>query len=311
VGDVRAPQRARLHSSLRDGAKARFAGFLGNRMGRRVSALRSRILALTGEVELHRLLRSILEPDGCEVVLGALPGDEEGDGKLVDIVIVDLEGSDLEFASRVRREFPAAEILAIGRDYREADCIAILEMGVDYLPHPFRAQDLRARVRVAEVRRFKGAGRSRFYRRGTFVIDLFDRSVALDGAPIALAPSALGVLIHLASRPGRMATFADILSGLGRPDSARARRALGLSIFRLRRRIERDPKRPDILLTEAGVGYRLSPESRNEPSLGVSLPGEVRSDGAHVPRARRTQPAARLTARASRRRRASPPSGIS
>jgi two-component system KDP operon response regulator KdpE len=228
-----------------------------------VSGPRTQILALTGEVERHRLLRSILEPGGCQVSLGALPGDEPSAGMLVDIVIVDLESSDLEFASRVRREFPAAEILAIGRGYREADCIALLDMRVDYLPRPFRAHDIVARVRVAELRRFRAVGRSRFYRRGTFVIDLFDRIVARDRMPIALAPAALAVLLHLSSKPGRIATFGDILAGLGRPDTARGRRALSLLIFRLRRRIERDPKRPDVLLTEAGVGYRLAPEIDN------------------------------------------------
>ena len=75
-------------------------------------------------------------------------------------------------------------------------------MDVDYLPRPFSARDLTARVRVAELRRFKAAGHKRFYRSGSFVVDLFDRTVALDGELIALAPSELNVLMHLASKPG-------------------------------------------------------------------------------------------------------------
>ena len=97
------------------------------------------------------------------------------------------------------------------------------------------------RVRVAELRRFKATGRSRFYRRGSFVVDLFERTVALDGEPIALAPSELSVLMLLAGQPALVMTFGDILAGMGRGDSASGRRALYMTVFCLRRRIERDP----------------------------------------------------------------------
>ena len=67
-----------------------------------------------------------------------------------------------------------------------------------------------------------------------------------------------------------MVTFSDLLAGVGRANSAIGRRALGTFIFRLRRRIERDPSRPNLLLTEVGVGYRLAPESVDQPSLGLA-----------------------------------------
>ena len=92
------------------------------------------------------------------------------------------------------------------------------DLDADYLPRPFRPRDLAARVRVAELRRFNATGRRRYYRRGSFVIDLFDRKVAMEGEPIALAPSELGVLIHLASSAGHVATFGRILAGLGRAE---------------------------------------------------------------------------------------------
>jgi two-component system KDP operon response regulator KdpE len=228
------------------------------------SSPRTRVVALTGEVGLLRLLRSILEPNGCKVLPGALALDGAASGQLVDIAIVDLESFDresldLDFLSRLRRAYPGAEMIAISRDYREADCIAVLDADVDYLPRPFSAQDLTARVRVAKLQRFKTAGHKRFYRRGSFVVDLFDRTVALDGESIALAPSELNVLMHLARKPGVVATFGDLLAGVGRAGSASGRQALRMSVFRLRRRIERDPKHPVLLLTEAGVGYRLAP----------------------------------------------------
>jgi DNA-binding response OmpR family regulator len=235
-------------------------------MDSRASEARTRIVALTGEVGLLRLLRSILEPNACKVVPGALTLDGAATGQPVDIVIVDLESFDresldLELLSRLRRAYPGAEMIAISSEYREADCIAILDVDVDYLSRPFRAQNLTARVRVAELRRFKAGGHKRFYRHGSFVVDLFDRTVALDGQLIALAPSELNVLMHLASKPGLVTTFGDILAWTGRAGSASGRRAIRTSVFRLRRRIERDPRNPVVLLTEAGIGYRLARES--------------------------------------------------
>jgi two-component system, OmpR family, KDP operon response regulator KdpE len=250
---------------------------VGNLMGSSASGARTRIVALTGEVELLRLLRSILEPNGCKVLAGALALDGAASGHLVDIVIADLEsfdrdGPDPALLLRLRRAYPGTELIAITREYSEADCIAILDVDVDCLPRPFRAEDLTARVRVAELRRFKAAGHKGFYRRGSFVVDLFDRTVALDGELIALAPSELSVLTVLASRPGRVTTFGDILTGVGRTGSASGRQALRMSVFRLRRRIERDPKHPVLLLTEAGIGYRLAPESVDHLNFEACTP---------------------------------------
>jgi two-component system KDP operon response regulator KdpE len=231
-----------------------------------ISRPRTRIVALTSEVGLLRLLQSILKPTGCKVFPGALGLDGAAADQPVDIVIADLESFDLEsldldLLSRLRRAYPGAEMIAIGSEYREGDCVAILELGVDYLARPFRAQDLVARVRVAELRRFRVQGRQRFYRHGSFVIDLLERTVVLDGGPIALAPSELKVLMILASLRGRVATFGDILTGVGRGGSPSGRHAVRMSVFRLRRRIERHPKHPVLLLTEFRIGYRLAPES--------------------------------------------------
>ena len=243
----------------------RLDGTSGNIVGASASWPRTRILALTGEVQLHRLLRSLLEPNGCEVVATAVPREGPASNDPFDIVIVDLETLHLDVVSRAMRAYPDAQIIAICRAYREADCIAVLDMGADYLPRPFRALDLSARVRVAELRRFKAKGYQRYYRRGSFVIDLFDRKVVLAGESLALAPSELGVLTLLARDAGSVVTFGRILAGLGRADSAAARQALRSSVFRLRHRIERDPRRPDLLLTESRVGYRLAVESGDPP----------------------------------------------
>ena len=260
----------------------RLGGTSGSFKGASGSSPRTRILALTGEVELHRLLRSILEPNCCQVIAGAVPRDDSATNDPFDVVIVDLESLHLDVISRVVRAYPDAQILAICGAYREADCIAVLDMGADFLPRPFRALDLLARVRVAELRRFKAKGQRRYYRRGSFVIDLFDREVIRAGEPLALSPTELEILTLLARSAGSVMTFSQILAGLGRADSRAAREALRTFILRLRRRIERDPQRPDLVLTEVGVGYRLAaatgdplysdaPTTLNE-GMGVRIP---------------------------------------
>jgi len=136
---------------------------------------RTRILALTGEVELLRLLRSILEPSGRKVSLGALVLEAAAASAPVDIMIIDVENVALDLVCRVRLAHPGAEILAICGAYREADCIAILERDVDSLARPFRARDLAARVRVAELRRIKAAGHESLLSRASGVFGRFER----------------------------------------------------------------------------------------------------------------------------------------
>jgi DNA-binding response OmpR family regulator len=219
---------------------------------------------LTSEIELMRLVRSVLEPRGCLVDSDGLFGAGAKANGPFDVVMVDLPGLDLDHLRQAKRAYPDAHFIAICGSYREADCIAVLDLDADYLPRPFPPRDLVARVRVAELRRFNATGHRRYYRRGSFVIDLFDRKVTMGGERIALAPSEMCVLTLLASRAGHVATFDRILAALGRADSANGRRALRSSILRLRRRIERDPRRPDLLLTEGGVGYRLAAETEQD-----------------------------------------------
>jgi two-component system KDP operon response regulator KdpE len=132
----------------------------------------------------------------------------------------------------VRREHPDAEVIVISREYSEADCIEVLQRGADYLARPFRRDDLLARVRVAGWRLFNATGSPRYCRHGPLILDLFDRKVSFDGQPIAL-------------------------STLGATDSSTGRRVLH-TLGLLRRRIERDPRHPKVLLSEARFGYRLA-----------------------------------------------------
>jgi two-component system KDP operon response regulator KdpE len=227
---------------------------------------RPRVLVITSEIELVRLVRSALEMEGCLVGAGA-----KADGPF-DIVLVDLPEFDLDQLRQAKHAHSDAHVIAICSGYREADCIAVLDLDADYLARPFRQRDLATRVRVAELRRFNATGRRRFYRRGSFVIDLFDHKVAIGDERIALAPTHLRILMHLASRAGKVATFGHMLAALGRADSTSGRQALRMFVFRLRRRIEPDPRRPDLLLAEPGVGYRLADESENEQGGDLSAP---------------------------------------
>jgi len=224
----------------------------------RASGRRTRVLILTGEAELGRLVRTTLEP-ACNVTTAApVPMKLKADAEAFDVVLIDLEPFDLDAIAHVRRAHRGAEVVAICREYREVDCIEVLQRGADYLARPFRKHDLLARVRVAELRLFNGTGRPRYSRHGPLVVDLFDQKVFFDGQPVALSPSQMKVLMLLASRPGMPVSYDRILSALGATESPSGRRALHSLVLLLRRRIERDPRHPEVLLAEVGFGYRLA-----------------------------------------------------
>jgi two-component system KDP operon response regulator KdpE len=232
----------------------------------------TRILAISDEVQLHRLLRSILEPIGCEIVVATHSGAGLPLSDPPHIVVLDLDRLDPVAVSQAKDAFVDAEIIALCKDYREMDCVAVLEMGVEYLARPFRAQELTARVRAAQLRRLTARGYRRHYRHGSFAIDHLDWVVTRDGRRLSLTASELSVLAVLSHAPGHVATFGDILAGLGRPDSWSGRQRLHAFVVGLRGKIEEDAKRPVLILSEPRVGYRLAGEPSAPIAPGGSAP---------------------------------------
>jgi DNA-binding response OmpR family regulator len=225
----------------------------------RASVRCTRVLIRTREGELGRLVRRTLAPACSVTAVAPVPMKLETGREAFDVVIIDLvKPFDLAAIARVRRAHPDAKVIVISPEYREADCIEVLEGGADYLARPFRKADLLARVRVAELRLFNSTGRPRYCHHGPLILDLLDRKVFFDGQPIALSPAQMNVLMLLASRPGMPFSYDRILSTLGAADSSIGRRFLHALVLRLRRRIERNPRHPEVLVAEAGFGYRLA-----------------------------------------------------
>jgi two-component system, OmpR family, KDP operon response regulator KdpE len=249
-------------------------------MGTRMSRRGTTVLVLTSDAGLIRLTRSILEPT-CRVI-GRAPLSANTDSRVerTDVVIIDAEMVDHNAVMTARRACPDAQVIALSRKFSEADCVEILDADADYLTRPFRAHDLAARVRVAALRRFNATGRPRAYRNGRLAFDLFDLSLRINGRPVDLAPSELGLLSFLAGQSGVAVEYKRILAELGLQGLENGRRALHSCVFRLRRKIERNPLRPEILLPEAGVGYRLAACSEEPPHRARDSlpPGEERSE---------------------------------
>jgi two-component system, OmpR family, KDP operon response regulator KdpE len=228
-------------------------------MGTRISRRGTTVLVLTSDAGLVRLARSILEP-ACTVIGRASVG-VDANTEQADIAMIDAGSVDDDVISAARRACPDAQLIALSHEFREADCVAILDADADYLARPFRAHDLAARVRVAELRRFSATGRPRTYRRGRLAFDLFNRRLAIDSRPVRLGHSELAILSLLAGQPGVVAEHKRLLAELGLDGSENGRRTLRSCIFRLRRKIERDSVHPEILLAEPGVGYRVATSS--------------------------------------------------
>jgi two-component system, OmpR family, KDP operon response regulator KdpE len=249
-------------------------------MGTRISRRGMTVLILTSDVGLVRLARSILEPT-CTVIGRPPLGANANSGvERTDLVIIDAESVDHNVIATARRACPDAQVIALSRKFSEADCVAILDAGADYLARPFRAHDLTARVRVAALRRFSATGRPRAYRISSLAFDLFDLSLRINGRLVDLAPSERGLLSFLAGQPGVAVEYKRLLAELGLEGLENGRRALHSCVFRLRHKIERDPLRPEILLTEAGVGYRLAATSDEPPHRARDSlpPDEERSE---------------------------------
>jgi len=231
-----------------------------------------RILVVDDEPAIRLALQRALSARGYEVESAvdgeqalALSGSFQPDLVVLDLNLPDIDG--VEVCRRIR-SWSSVPIVVLSVREDESDKVAALDMGADdYLTKPFGVGELLARVRV-QLRR-AGAGSSReapIFEQGGTKIDLDERRVARNGKSVRLTRTEWALLESLASHPGKLLTHGWLLEDVWGPGYTEDLDVLRVFVSQLRKKIEEDPSRPSMIITEPGVGYRwaVRPSERSE-----------------------------------------------
>lgn len=234
-----------------------------------MSLLKPMIVVIEDDAKMRRLLRQALREGGFDVreaesgragLLAA--ATRKPDLIMLDLGLPDVDGT--EILRQVRQWWEARPVLVLSGRVAESDKVAALEAGADdFIPKPFGLPELVARVRAAlrrSARRAHPDDAAPFRAHG-IEVDLVRRSVSRSGRAVDLTPNEfriLSVLVGNAGLPVPIERLALELWGPGAPEHNRS--YLRSYVATLRRKLERDPARPVLILTEGGIGYRLMPE---------------------------------------------------
>jgi len=188
-------------------------------------------------------------------------------GQVVDLVLLDLRlgGEDgMQLLRQLRAHSQIPVIILTGRA-EEADRVMGLELGADdYLTKPFSPRELLARIRTVLRRthagqEVHGAPVCRAYRFPGWELNLRTRRLsAADGAQLALSNGEFNLLAALLATANRVVTRDQLIEMSRRYDNEVYDRAVDVQILRLRRKLERNPAEPQIIVTERGAGYRIA-----------------------------------------------------
>ena len=219
-----------------------------------------RVLVVDDEPAVRRFLKTSLTPRGYEV-REASTGQEaiemvaqsRPDVILLDLGLPDLDGVEV---TRVLREWCSVPIIILSVRDRESDKVAALDAGADdYLNKPFGLNELTARLRAA-LRRVQNTTDEPTVTTGPLRLDLANREVTRHGQTVSLTPTEYDILRVLARHHGKVVTHNQLIQEVW-GHLEQDLHTLRVNVSNLRRKIEDEPARPVLLVTEAGVGYRL------------------------------------------------------
>jgi DNA-binding response OmpR family regulator len=222
------------------------------------------VLLVEDERQLRDLVRSYLERAGF-MVLSTGSGAEAitmFGSAAPDLVVLDLGLPDVPGVAVARevRSAGATPILMLTAKSSEEDRIAGLELGADdYVTKPFSPRELVLRVQ-AILRRGGPAGAEQGVSRfgaGALVIDEPRRSAQVRGTEVDLTPTEWGILVALATVPGRVYSRFELINRVRGYEFEGYERTIDSHVKNLRRKIEEDPGDPAIIQTVLGGGYRL------------------------------------------------------
>lgn len=221
-----------------------------------------RVLVVDDEVQIRRFLRIALEANGYRVFETSTGREalQEIARTRPDLVILDMSLPDidgLEVLRRLREWTRTPTIILSVRD-SDRDKVDALDGGADdYLTKPFSLEELLARLRVAQ-RHAQPGEQPLVYQAGNVTVDLAHRAVTKSGEAVKLTPTEYALLRLLIQQAGRVLTHRQILKEVWGPEYMEETHYLRVYFAQLRQKLEDDPARPTLILTEPGVGYRLA-----------------------------------------------------
>ena len=226
------------------------------------------VLVVEDEPQMRRFIRASLNSHGYRVI------EAERAGEVVALmtshnpalVLLDLglpDGDGIDVTTQLR-EWSRVPIIVISARGREEDKVAALDAGADdYLTKPFGVNELLARMRVAlrHAERGEMLAPPQMLVFGELTLDLVRREVTRASELVHLTPIEYKLLVLLAQHAGKVLTHRQILKEVWGPAYATQTHYVRVHMAELRKKVEADPSRPKLLITEPGVGYRLRDRS--------------------------------------------------
>ena len=225
-----------------------------------MSAAPLSVLVIDDEPPIRKLLRMGLSTQGYEIL-------DASNGKMalellsqhpaliiLDLGLPDIQGHELLRMIRGRDESVPIVVLSSRGD--EAGKVQALDLGADdYLTKPFGMDELLARLRAALRHQLQAKGERPVFRTGDLSVDLVRRIVKVGEREVKLSPKEYDLLRVLVQHAGKVLTHRFLLKELW--DELTDAQYLRVYVRQLRQKIEADPERPQYVLTETGIGYRL------------------------------------------------------
>jgi len=221
------------------------------------------VLLVDDEAQIRRFLRAGFEMDGFNVqdAENGSEGIKNATMRPPDLVILDLALPDVdgsEVLARLR-SWSNVPVIVLSVRSNEDEKVRLLQLGADdYVVKPFGMAELLARSRAAIRRHTRNQSGDPVVSLGRLSVDLANRSVFVDGERLSLTRKEFRLLQILAQHAGNVVTHSQLLSEIWGTGHDQDSHYLRIFVRKLRQKIEVDPTKPKLLLTELGVGYRLS-----------------------------------------------------
>jgi two-component system KDP operon response regulator KdpE len=219
------------------------------------------ILIIDDEVQIRRLLEITLSSNGYKI-FSASTG-HEGIQKAVShapvMILLDLGLPDADGLEILRklREWYQKSIIILSVRSSEDDIVKALDLGAnDYLTKPFRTGELLARIRAA-IRQNQGTPEDSLLVFGTLEVDLANHIARKKSEIVKLTSTEFSLLALLSKNQGRVLTHQHILKEIWGMGYIEQTQYLRVFVAQLRKKIEDEPTKPKLLITESGIGYRF------------------------------------------------------